>query len=330
MTTQPTSPPVAFRAAGTAAELVLGTMTFADTVDEQTAGRMLDVALAHEVTSIDTANAYTGGRTEELLGRLLAGRRDEVRLASKVGMPHADAGGDALLSPAAVRRCVEASLRRLGTDRLDLLYLHQPDRSSRLADTLSAVADLVTEGKVLALGVSNFAAWQIGDVETTAAAVGAPRPVVAQQLYNLLARRIEEEYVEFARTHELATMVYNPLGGGLLTGRHRFADQPTQGRFGNSALAAMYTQRYWDAELFAAVDRLKAIADTAGTTLAELALRWTAHQPAVDALLLGGSRSEQLEANIAAVARGPLPADVLAACDEVGAALRGPAPAYNR
>lgn len=309
---------------------VLGTMTFADTVDEGTAEEMLDVALTHGVTAVDTANAYAGGATEELLGTLLAGRRDEVELASKVGMPHPDAGDDALLSPAAVRRCVEASLRRLRTDRLDLLYLHQPDRSTPVEDTLAAVAELVAEGKVRSLGVSNYAAWQIADVETAADRVGAPRPVVAQQLYNLLARRIEEEYVEFAAVHHLATMVYNPLGGGLLTGRHRFSERPSEGRFGSSRLAEMYSQRYWDAQLFDAVERLRAVADGAGLPMAELALRWTAHRDVVDSLLLGGSRAEQLQQNLDALAAGPLPADVLAACDEVGAALRGPAPAYNR
>ncbi|MFB9375844.1 aldo/keto reductase [Kineococcus gynurae] len=313
-----------------APELVLGTMTFADTVDERGAAEMLDVAREAGIVHLDTANAYARGATEEMLGRLLAGRRDEVRIASKVGMPHADAGEDALLSPAAVTRCVEASLRRLGTDHLDLLYLHQPDRSTPLPETLGAVADLVKAGKVTELGVSNFAAWQIADVEQAADAAGAPRPVVTQQLYNLLARRIEEEYAEFARTHGLRTMVYNPLGGGLLTGRHRFEERPTEGRYGSSALAAMYTDRYWDAQLFSAVEELRTAAEGAGIPLAELALRWTAHRREVDALLLGGSRPEQVRANVAAIARGPLPADVLAVCDEVGRTLRGPSPAYNR
>ena len=184
----------------------------------------------------------------------------------------------------------------------------------------------VEEGKVLALGVSNFAAWQIAELTHA----GGPRPVVAQQLYNLLARRVEEEYLEYARTSGLVTMVYNPLGGGLLTGRHRFADAPGTGRFGDSRLAGMYRRRYWDARLFAAVERLTAIAEGAGIGLAALSLRWLLDQPDVGTLLLGGSRLEQLQANLAAAAAGPLPADVHAACDEVGADLRGPMPAYNR
>ncbi|ROS57656.1 aldo/keto reductase [Frigoribacterium sp. PhB118] len=331
--------PTALDAADTVAEaatrpapprLVLGTMTFGDTVDEATAARMLDTARDAGVTWIDTANAYVGGTTETMLGRLLAGRRDEVVLASKAGMPHADAGGLPPLSAVALRASVEASLRRLGTDRLDLFYLHQPDRATPLDETLSTVAALVAEGKVLSLGVSNYAAWQIGDVERVADAVGAPRPVVAQQLCNLVARRLDDEYLEFASVHGLETMVYNPLGGGLLTGRHRFDETPADGRFGDSALAEMYTKRYWDADLFAAIDRLSGVAAEAGVTLVELALRWVAYRPEVGSVLLGGSRPEQLTANVAAVAAGPLPDEVVAACDEVGRQLRGPMPPYAR
>jgi len=322
-------------APGSGPRLVLGTMTFGDTVDEAGAEAMLGAALDAGITWIDTANAYVGGETERLLGRqlrsgVLAGRRDELVLASKAGMPHADAGDDAPLSPAALRRSVEGSLGRLGVDRLDLFWLHQPDRATPLAETLSTVAELVAEGKLARLGVSNHAAWQTADVERVAAEVGAPRPELAQQLWNLVARRIEEEHVEFARVHDIETMVYNPLGGGLLTGRHRFDQVPADGRFGDSALAAMYTQRYWDAQLFEAVDRLTAVADDAGATLVELALRWVAHRPGVGSVLLGGSRAEQVTANVAAIARGPLPDDVLAACDDVGRTLRGPMPAYAR
>ncbi len=310
--------------------LVLGTMTFGDTVDPAGAAAMVDAALDAGITGIDTANAYAGGRTEPMLADLLRGRRDRVVLATKAGMPHPDAGDHSPLSPAALRASLEGSLRRLDTDRIDLFYLHQPDRATPIADTLATVTELVAEGKVLALGVSNYAAWQIAELTHTADLVGAPRPVLAQQLYNLLARRVEEEYLEYARTSGLTTMVYNPLGGGLLTGRHRFDEKPGTGRFGDSALAGMYRQRYWDARLFAAVERLAGIAEDAGIGLAELSLRWLLGKEDVGALLLGGSRVTQLHANLAAAAAGALRADVAAACDEVGADLRGPMPAYNR
>jgi aryl-alcohol dehydrogenase-like predicted oxidoreductase len=310
--------------------LVLGTMTFGDTVDVDGASAMLDAALESGITHIDTANGYAGGESERMLARLLRDRRDHVTLATKAGMPHPDAGDHSPLSAAGLRASVEGSLARLNTDHVDLLYLHQPDRSASLSETLGAVAELVAEGKILALGVSNYAAWQIAEVNHTADAVGAPRPMVAQQLYNLLARRIEEEYVEFAAVTGLVTMVYNPLGGGLLTGRHSFGADPAEGRFGSSRLARMYKKRYWNTAIFDAIQQLSVIADKAGIPLTELALRWLVAKPAAGPILLGGSKAEHLLSNIAAVAKGPLDVDVVDACDDVGAALRGPMPNYNR
>ncbi|MFD9660164.1 aldo/keto reductase [Rhodococcus sp. NPDC059968] len=310
--------------------LVLGTMTFGDTVDIDGAAAMVDAALDAGITHIDTANGYAGGESERILARLLGTRRDRITLATKAGMPHPDAGDNSPLSPAGLRASVEASLKRLDTDYVDLFYLHQPDRATPLTDTLSAVAELVSEGKIRALGVSNFAAWQIAELNHTADAVGAPRPIVAQQLYNLLARRIEEEYVEFAAVTGLITMVYNPLGGGLLTGRHSYDAQPADGRFGDSRLAQMYKERYWNTAIFDAITQLSVIADKAGIPLTELALRWLVSKPAAGPILLGGSKVAHLQSNIAAVAKGTLDDELIDACDEVGSALRGPMPNYNR
>lgn len=310
--------------------LVLGTMTFGDTVDAAGSAAMLDAALEAGITGLDTANGYAGGATETILGPLLQTRRESVVLATKAGIPHPDAGDHAPLSAAGLEASLAGSLARLQVDRVDLYYLHQPDRATPIRETLTTIAGFVADGRVGALGVSNLAAWQIAELNAAADEVGCPRPVVAQQLYNLLARRVEEEYLEFARVNGLATMVYNPLGGGLLTGRHSFDEAATSGRFGDSTLAAMYKQRYWNPELFDAVGRLSAVAEGAGIPLAELSLRWLLGSPDVAALLLGGSKTAQLQQNVAAAAAGPLPADVVAACDEVGATLRGPMPAYNR
>lgn len=311
-------------------QLALGTMTFGDTASEEVAAGMLSAALDAGITVVDTANGYAGGASEEILARLLPGTRDAVILASKAGIPHPDAGEHSPLSAEGLRRCVDGSLRRLATDRLDLFYLHQPDRKAPLEETLDVVGQLIGDGKIVTWGVSNFAAWQIGEMNTAADASGIPRPVVAQQMYNLLATRIEDEYIEFARHADLLTMVYNPLGGGLLTGKHTFAESPTEGRFGNSRMAEMYRQRYWDPRLFEAVRQLGDIADGAGLPLPELAFRWLLSKPGVGSILLGGSKVEQLQANIDAAARGPLAADVVGACDEVAAGIRGPMPNYNR
>lgn len=311
-------------------QLVLGTMTFGDTVDLPTARAMVDAALDAGITSIDTANGYAAGRSEEMLGEILEGRRDAATVATKAGIYAGDAGGAPLLSAAGLRASLEASLRRLRTDHVDVYYLHQPDRSVPVDETVSALGELVKEGKVRAIGVSNFAAWQIGDVFAACDALGAPRPILAQQLYNLVARRIEGEYVEFAATKGLATIVYNPLGGGLLTGRHSFAESPTEGRFGSSSLSTMYKERYWNAETFGVIEALGAIASEAGITLPALSLRWLLSKPVVSSVLLGGSKPHQLEANITAAQAGPLPDDVVAACDEAGLALAGSMPGYNR
>lgn len=311
-------------------QLALGTMTFGDTATEEIAEGMLSTALDAGITVVDTANGYAGGASEEILAKLLPGHRDDVILASKAGMPHPDAGDNSPLSAEGVRRSVEGSLRRLATDRIELFYLHQPDRKAPLTETLDAVGQLIRDGKVRAWGVSNYAAWQISELNAAADAAGVPRPVVAQQLYNLLATRIEDEYLEFAQHTGLLTMVYNPLGGGLLTGKHSFTESPADGRFGNSRLAEMYKQRYWDPRLFEAVRRLGDIAEDAGLQLPEVSFRWLLSKPGVSSILLGGSKVEQLQANIAAAAKGPLPEDVVAACDAVAAETRGPMPNYNR
>jgi len=311
-------------------QLALGTMTFGDTTSEEVAAGMLAAALGAGITVVDTANGYAGGASEEILAKILPAHRDAVVLASKAGMPHPDAGENSPLSAEGLRRSVEGSLRRLATDRLDLFYLHQPDRNAPLEETLAAVGQLIRDGKIRAWGVSNFAAWQISELNIAADASGVPRPVVAQQLYNLLATRIEDEYMEFAQHTGLLTMVYNPLGGGLLTGKHSFAESPEAGRFGTSRLAEMYRQRYWNPRLFDAVRQLGDIAAGAGLPLPELSFRWLLSKPGVNSILLGGSKLDQLQANIAAAAKGTLPEAVVAACDAVAAEIHGPMPKYNR
>lgn len=307
---------------------VLGTMTFGDTASATESAEMLDAALAAGVTMVDTANGYAGGVTETILGTLLPGRA--VQVATKAGIPHPDADGHAPLSAKGLTLSVEGSLRRLGLETVDLLYLHQPDRATPLSETLSTVAELVDRGLVGALGVSNFAAWQIADVISTASRVGAPSPVVAQQLYNLLARHLETEYAEFARVHGLHTMVYNPLGGGLLTGRFSRGSAPSGGRFEESRLAEMYKARYFNDALLGASERLGSLASAAGLSLVELSFRWLFSKRVVGSVLLGASRLPQLQANLALATAGPLPDDLVTACDAVGAELFGPMPAYNR
>ena len=219
--------------------LVLGTMSFGDTADEAAFTAMFETALAAGVNSIDTANGYARGATEGLIAPLVKRYRDQIVLATKAGMPHPDAGDHSPLSARGLRASVEGSLGRLSVETIDLFYLHQPDRSVTLDETLTTVAELQAERKIGALGVSNYAAWQVADLEAAAARTGATRPVVGQNVYNLLARRIEDEWVEFAAAHHVLTMCYNPLAGGLLVGVPDAAAQAPS-RFSTSSLADMY------------------------------------------------------------------------------------------
>ncbi|MGC2942810.1 aldo/keto reductase [Brevibacterium sp. FAM 24638] len=308
--------------------LVLGTMTFGDTVSESAAHEVFEAAIAAGITGIDTANGYAKSTTESLISPLVKKHRERIVLATKAGMPHADAGENSPLSAAGLRASVEGSLRRLDVDSVDLFYLHQPDRAATLDETLETVAELHSEGKIAALGISNFAAWQTVDVVAAARRAGAPTPAVAQNVYSVLARRIEDEWLECGRTHGIATMAYNPLAGGLLA--RRPSTEGTGDRFTGSVLAQMYSQRYLSDSVLAAVEAFAAVADDAGIPPAELALRWVAGAAGIDALLLGASRVSQLEANIAAIAKGTLPADVLSAVDDATASVRGSQPLYNR
>lgn len=314
--------------------VVLGTMTFGDNADEAAAHELFSLALDAGVTWIDTANQYAGGEGERILGRLLRqlsdAQRAELTIATKVGQDDPELGTESHLRPELVRRSVERSLERLGVDQLDLLYLHKPDRSTPAVETLEEIARLHEEGKVAQLGVSNYSAWQIAQLQESAADAGAPRPVIAQQMYSAVARKLEDEYAEFAKEAGLATVIYNPLAGGLLTGRYRFDGDAGEGRFGTFGNAAQYRDRYWNPQMFAAVEKITAIVDAAGIPVAEAALRWTLSKPVVDSVLLGGSKAHQLRQNLAAIEAGPLPDDVVAAIDAVGDELAGPMPAYGR
>ena len=305
--------------------LGLGTMTFGDQVEVGRARDLVQHALAAGAVMIDTANVYAAGRSEIIVGQVLEGLRDRVVLATKVGIP-VSPQDTAPLAPRRIRDELESSLRRLRTDHVDLYYLHQPDRATPVEESLSAISALIAEGKVRSWGVSNFAAWQIAELRQVAIGLGMPLPTAAQQPYNLLSRRLEDEYAEFARATGIATVVYNPLAGGLLTGKHQLASEPTEGRFASE----MYRDRYWNVTTHTAVGRLQDLAADLGLTLVQLALRWLLTGDVATSVLLGASRAEHLAENLAAASDDPLGAETLDVCDEVWSTLRGVAPAYNR
>ena len=311
--------------------LVLGTMTFGASVDEATASEMVDVAIEAGINHLDTANAYNGGVTEEMLGRIIAGRRDELVIATKVGNrmgPDPDQVG---LGPRAIHRAIDESLRRLDLDHVDLYYLHLPDRSVPIEESIGALDELVRAGKIRFGATSNYAAWQMAEMRAIAERDGSMPLGVSQPLYNLIARRLDNEYAAFSAHYGFSNIVYNPLAGGLLTGRHRDGADPEAGsRFASAVLGAIYRDRYWNEAQFRAVRDLQQVAKDAGISLIELSFRWLLSNPLVEAILIGASSVAQLRENLMAATPVGLSADVLKACDDVWTTQAGAAPKYNR
>ena len=305
----------------------LGTMTFGGQTDEPAARAMVDACLERGINFFDTANIYNAGAAETILGRALRGRRDRAVIATKVAGKMGDAADQAGLSPAAIRRAIDESLRRLQTDHVDIYYLHWPDYAVPVEDSLAAAAELVRAGKVRHLGVSNYASWQVARMLWLAERQNLPAVSVTQPMFNVLARGIEQEFLPMCREFGLGTVVYNPLAGGLLTGKQKF-EAPLPGtRFD---LMKFYLDRYWHEANFHVLQELDAAARAAGRSLVSLALNWVLHHSPVDCLILGASKPAQLDENLAALDDGPLPAPAAAACDRTWQRLRGPAPKYTR
>lgn len=306
----------------------LGTMTFGDQTDEATSIRMVDRCLDAGVNFIDTADAYSKGISEEITGKALKGKRDRVVLASKVfNFVGEDPRRDAGLHRWHILRGVEASLQRLQTDCLDILYLHQPDRKTPIEETLEACDRLVRDGKVLYIGLSNFSSWRMCEaLWKTDVRKLVSKPVVMQVPYNPITRSLDEECVEFSQEMNFGMVVYNPLAGGLLTGKHSPA-APVEGtRFDRSE---MYYNRYWNERNFRAVRQLEELAAKLGVSIVELAIRWCYSHDFVDSVIFGASKMHQLEQNIG-IPSAPLDEETLKTCDDIWLELRGAHFRYSR
>ncbi|NNF53681.1 MAG: aldo/keto reductase [Acidimicrobiales bacterium] len=285
-------------------QLCLGTMTFGIQVDEARSRAILDAAGEAGITFIDTADAYPmgasagderQGRTEEIVGRWLKGRRDDFILASKGNAPMGTRPWDRGNSRKHLLEACENSLRRLGTDYLDLYQLHGPDFETPLEETLGALNDLVTAGKVRYIGVSNWPAWLLARSLGVSELHGWARFASVQPRYSLLYRQIEHELLPMCTAEGLAVIPYNPLAGGMLSGKHR-ADQPAaEGtRFGLDLPGDYYNERYWKDTEFAGVEALRPLAEAAGMSMVTMAIAWALTNPAVTAPIVGASRPEQL------------------------------------
>jgi aryl-alcohol dehydrogenase-like predicted oxidoreductase len=283
------------------APLAIGTMNFGKRTPEAEAKKIVARAIERGFTFFDTANVYDNGESERILGRALKGRRASSFIASKVGFGRVD-GKQEGLSPASVARACEGSLSRLGTDYLDVYYLHVPDAETPIASTLEAIKALLDAGKVRHFGISNYASWQILEIFTLCDAAGMPRPVLSQQLYNPLIRQLDIEYFKFTRKYPIHTTVYNALAGGMLARDHDKNEIPRGSRFDKNAL---YQRRYWSDTMFQFVAGLRAVAAEEGCPLAELTYAWLAHRPGIDSVLVGPATVQQLDMAIDAAARVP-------------------------
>ena len=279
--------------------LALGCMSFGGDADEATAGALYAQARAAGVNFFDVADVYNGGRSEEMLGRLSAGERDRIVVATKAYFPtDGDVNARGSSRYHLVRAC-EGSLRRLGRDYVDIFYLHRFDDLTDLGESLRALDDLVRAGKVLYPACSNFAAWQVARALGVAALERLAPMVAIQPMYNLVKRQAEVELLPMAQALGVAVVPYSPTAGGLLTGKWTQARRPDSGRL---ATSAMYKVRYGDPAYYAAAEGLAAIAGELGVGVAALAVAWVASHPGVTSVLLGARDGGQLEGTLAAAA----------------------------
>ncbi len=289
----------------------IGCNNFGRKVDADGTRAVVDAALDHGINFFDTADIYgtPHGASEELLGAALKGRRADVVVATKFGMDMGGANGPdrgARGSRRYIMRAVEASLRRLGTDYIDLYQFHYPDRATPIAETLSTLDSLVRSGKVRYLGNSNFAGWQVADAAWTARTGDLTPFVSAQNDYSLLKRDVEAEVLPACERFGLGMLPFFPLASGLLTGKYRRgAAAPAGGRLAEARYAERLARAPWDT-----IERLQAYAEARGLSLLDVAIGGLAGKPAVASVIAGATRPEQVAANVAAAQWVPTPEDL--------------------
>ncbi len=292
----------------------LGCNNFGGRIDAGQTQQVVDAALEAGITLFDTADVYGGqGASEELLGRALGSRRDHTIIATKFGMALDDQRQGA--HPDHVRRACEASLRRLGVDHIDLYQLHRPDPEVPIEETLGALDELVTTGKVREIGHSNLSAAQADEAEAAARQAGTARFVCAQDHWSLLARDVEDGIIEAVERHGLAVLPFFPLASGLLTGKYT-ADAEQDPSWRLNRLAEERRASFIDDQRVATVRDLEVFAGDAGRSLLELAMSWLACQAPVASVIAGATRPEQVHANVRA-AGWQLTADELVEVDRL-------------
>ena len=310
-------------------EVCLGTMTFGNMADERESLAILDEAFAKGVDFLDVAEIYPvppnpehAGRSEQIVGKWLAQRpRDSVVVATKVAGPGGGwfvppvRGGRTALDGHHIERAVEASLRRLQTEVIDLYQTHHFDEHTPIEETLRALDDLVRAGKVRYVGCSNYPAWRLSEALATSERLGLARYETVQPRYNLLYREIETELLPLARSQGLGVLVYNPIAGGVLSGKYAQGDQPQQGtRFTLGRAGALYQRRYWDDAMLGLAQELQDAAKSRDLPLPTVAVAWVLQQSGITSAIIGASRPDQLAATVAG-ATVKLDPELSALCD---------------
>ena len=310
--------------------LCVGTGTFGKQTDEAESFRILDVAADAGINFIDTADIYPGGAqpeevgsAEEITGRWLKGKRGQFILGTKAGGPMGPSPWDQGSSRKHLLDAIDASLRRLNTDYVDLYQLHLDDAATPLDETVEALDAIVRSGKARYVGVSNFLAYRLARAIGRQDTLRLARFVSVQPRYNLLFREIERELLPLAQEEDLAVIPFNPLAGGLLSGRYRHDETPDKGRFSAEVgqFGAMYHARYWHQREFETVEQFRKIASEAGEPLPKLAVAWIMANPAITSVILGASRPAQLTDTIAAAGYSIAP-DVKKKFDDLSAQYR--------
>lgn len=304
-------------------QLCLGTMSFGDTADEAESARMFNRVRELGVNFFDCANVYAGGRSEEILGKLMADCRDDLVITSKVVMPVDKSVNHGGASRRHIQLQVEKSLKRLNTDRIDVYFLHHYDPTLPMEEMLRVLDDLVHQGKILYPAVSNWSAWQIAKALTYADCKELARIQCIQPMYNLVKRQAEVEILPLAKAEQVGVIPYSPLGGGLLTGKYTTTQRPDGGRLIENQ---MYSTRYGEDLYYEVATKFNAFAQARGYHPATLAVAWVMANPAVTAPIIGARNSEQLEASLAAL-DVDMTAELYA---EIAALSPTPPPAHDR
>ncbi|HYV36170.1 MAG TPA: aldo/keto reductase [Gemmataceae bacterium] len=307
-------------------EICLGTMTFGHQCDEKQSFAILDKAAEFGVNFLDCADVYpvpmsleTQGRSEEIIGNWLQKKRDKFVLATKCRLRSGPEVNDEGLSRRHIMHSIDASLRRLKTDYIDLYQTHFPDPETPLDETLRAFDDLVRSGKVRYIGCSNYPAWQLALALGISERQGLARFDCLQPRYNLLFRDIETELLPLCRDQGIGVIAFNPLAGGVLTGRYRGTSaesKPESGRFSLGKTGDLYRERYWQHVQFEAVEHLAKFFEPRGKPLVQVAVAWMLAQPGITSAIVGASKPEQLEQSLPAV-KMKLDEEEMAVIDQV-------------